>query len=87
MAETEHPIRNCCQQHHLGPVCPDGLVMCRICFKRVSRDRLHVLDDGDGAEVSSAPIYEDVCRACRARERLRATPTPRTPESADERGA
>jgi hypothetical protein len=62
------PFRVCCGQQHHGPVCPDGLVMCCLCFKRVARDRLHILEDGDGADVSSAPIYEDVCLICKKRE-------------------
>jgi hypothetical protein len=62
------PIRVCCGQRHLGPTCPDGLTMCCICFNRVPKDRLHLLEEGDGSEVSSAPIYEDVCRTCKERE-------------------
>ena len=54
-----NPYRPCCGQQHHGPVCPDGLVMCVLCFKRVSPDRLHVLEEGDGAEASSAPIHEE----------------------------
>lgn len=63
-----NPIRICCGERHHGPVCPDGLAMCCHCFKRVPRSRLHVLEEGGGADVSSAPIYEDVCRTCKARE-------------------
>jgi hypothetical protein len=63
-----NPIRVCCGQQHRGPVCPDGLVMCCICFKRVTKDRLALIEEGDGDEVGSAPIYEDVCRTCRRRE-------------------
>jgi hypothetical protein len=62
------PIRNCCGKQHHGPVCPDGLVMCCLCFKRVSQDKLAVLEAGDGLGIESAPTYEDVCRACRRRE-------------------
>jgi len=62
------PIRVCCGQRHHGPVCPDGLVMCCICFNRVTRDRLHVLEEGAGASVESAPIYEDLCVTCKKRE-------------------
>ena len=67
-AENDAPVRPCCGQRHHGPVCPDGLVMCCICFNRVPKDRLALLDDGDGATSESAPIYEDVCRTCRRRE-------------------
>lgn len=69
-----NPIRVCCGERHHGPVCPDGLVMCCLCFKRVPRERLNVLEEGDGTEISSAPIYEDACRTCRARESRWSTP-------------
>ena len=62
------PIRVCCGQRHHGPVCPDGLVMCCICFNRVTPDRLAVLDEGDGREVESAPVLVDMCRTCKRRE-------------------
>lgn len=62
------PIRACCGQRHHGPVCPDGLVMCCICFNRVPKERLAVVEEGDGSSVDSAPVYEDVCMTCRRRE-------------------
>jgi hypothetical protein len=43
-----------------------------MCFRRVPLDKLVVLESGDGAEIATAPVYEDVCRPCRAREELRA---------------
>lgn len=54
------PIRVCCGQRHAGPVCPDGLVMCCICFRRVPVDQLAV-DPADGRRW-------DVCQQCRSRE-------------------
>jgi hypothetical protein len=45
----------CCGEPHDGPVCPDGLVMCCLCFQRVPIERLH--DIGDGQR-------EDVCIPC-----------------------
>ena len=45
-----------------------------MCFKRVARERLHMLEEGDGLDVSSAPIYEDVCRTCKRREDRWGTP-------------
>lgn len=30
----EPPVRLCCMQRHFGIVCPDGQVMCPICFER-----------------------------------------------------
>ena len=55
------PVRLCCGQRHRGAVCPDGKVMCCICFERVSQDDLRVLPDGK---------KEDVCKACDAMEKL-----------------
>lgn len=49
------PLKLCCGQRHLGVVCPDGKVMCCICFERVSTENLNVLPDGK---------REDVCRPC-----------------------
>lgn len=66
--EKDAPIRVCCGQRHHGPVCPDGLVMCCACFKRVPKDRLALLEEGDGLDPSSAPIYVDMCRTCKRRE-------------------
>lgn len=52
---NEPPTRLCCGQKHHGPVCPDGKVMCCLCFNRVNQDELHVLPDGQ---------KEDVCNDC-----------------------
>ena len=56
------PVRLCCGRRHFGPVCPDGHVMCCLCFDRFTIDQLAV--DDDGARV-------DVCQACDADERRR----------------
>jgi hypothetical protein len=56
----EPPVRVCCGHRHAGTVCPDGLVMCCLCFDRVPFDRLHVLGDGS---------RENVCVDCARRER------------------
>ena len=34
------PVRPCCSQRHFGALCPDGLVMCCICFERVEVSEL-----------------------------------------------
>ena len=49
------PVRLCCGQRHFGPVCPDGMVMCCLCFERVSKDKLNVAADGR---------KENVCKKC-----------------------
>jgi hypothetical protein len=36
------PVRLCCGQRHLGAVCPDGMVMCCVCFYRFSPAGLYV---------------------------------------------
>lgn len=53
------PVRLCCGQRHWGAVCPDGKVMCCICFERVSQDNLNVLANGK---------KEDVCKSCAQKE-------------------
>ena len=57
------PVRLCCGERHWGVVCPDGKVMCCICFERVSQDDLRVLPNGK---------KEDVCKACDKMEKQRA---------------
>lgn len=52
------PLRVCCMQRHGGVQCPDGLVMCCICFDRFTVDQLAV---DDGSRVN-------VCAECGARE-------------------
>jgi len=54
------PVRLCCGQRHFGPICPDGLVMCCICFKRVRQEDLNTTTDGK---------KEDVCLKCAETER------------------
>lgn len=61
MAEPILPVRLCCGEHHLGPVCPDGKVMCCLCFRRVGQDELHQDEDGK---------LEDVCKICALQEEL-----------------
>lgn len=56
---TGPPTRLCCGQRHYGVQCPDGKVMCCLCFDRFEVAGLS-LDDGD-------PI--DVCKECAAGER------------------
>ena len=58
-ALLDAPVRLCCGQRHFGPVCPDGMVMCCICFERVSQDQLNVASNGQ---------KEDVCKQCAERE-------------------
>ena len=45
----------CCSLRHWGPVCPDGLVMCCICYGRYLPDELHV--DATG-------VTWDMCEGC-----------------------
>lgn len=56
----EPPVRLCCGAAHWGVVCPDGRVLCCICFARFEVDDLNVLPDGS---------REDVCRECAELER------------------
>lgn len=49
------PVRLCCGQAHAGPICPDGKVMCCLCFARFEIADLHVTETG---------TPEDVCKGC-----------------------
>ena len=49
------PVRLCCGKRHLGPVCPDGKVMCCLCFERFDQGQLNVAANGQ---------KEDVCKKC-----------------------
>ena len=51
-------IRLCCGQEHTGVICPDGLVMCCLCFDRFPQDALAVDSDGLKWDVC-APCYRD----------------------------
>lgn len=53
------PVRLCCGERHFGPVCPDGKVMCCLCFERKSIEDLNTTPDGK---------VEDVCKICAANE-------------------
>lgn len=53
MQKSVAPVRLCCGQRHFGVQCPDGLVMCCICFKRVTVD--HLLQDPE------EPYKLDIC--------------------------
>jgi hypothetical protein len=53
--------RLCCGQPHDDVVCPDGLVMCCVCFDRVTIDEL------EPSPVPGHPPY-DVCKGCAVTE-------------------
>lgn len=55
----EIPVRPCCGQRHWTTQCPDGKVMCCLCFSRFEVEELHI--DGDGQR-------EDVCEPCARHE-------------------
>ena len=50
MVLSEAPVRLCCFERHYGVVCPDGLVMCCLCFERVTLDHL-LTDPKDGRKI------------------------------------
>jgi hypothetical protein len=55
----EPPVRLCCMKRHYGTQCPDGLVMCCMCFERFA---VADLADDDGDKI-------DVCKPCYAADR------------------
>ena len=72
------PVRLCCGKRHFGVVCPDGMVMCSICFERVPESKLSRCADGR---------LENVCIQCALDESHQAsrepdpTPAPEAPAS------
>lgn len=59
----EAPVRLCCFQRHRGPICPDGKVMCCLCFQRFEQSELNRDTEGE---------LEDVCLDCADLEKRRA---------------
>jgi hypothetical protein len=57
---SDTPVRLCCGQRHWSAQCPDGLVMCCLCFERFPVEALNVTKDGRP---------EDVCKPCATHER------------------
>ena len=62
--QSAAPVRLCCGQRHFGALCPDGKVMCCLCFGRFTPDELSETADGD---------KQDVCLECEANERRAAS--------------
>ena len=58
------PVRLCCGQRHFGVICPDGKVMCCLCFRSVSQDKLNVIDG----------VKENVCKECAEKKLARKSP-------------
>lgn len=56
----EPPVRLCCFQRHWGAVCPDGKVMCQLCYNRFRPEDLNMLPSGQ---------RENVCVDCAKEER------------------
>lgn len=66
---AEPPIRLCCFQRHTGVVCPDGKVMCCLCFDRFEVAELFVEADGDTYDVCRPCGEVDAAAVVRKRER------------------
>ena len=54
--EEEPPVRLCCFERHWGAVCPDGKVMCVVCFERFDESDLWI-DPIDGIPVIPLSDY------------------------------
>lgn len=52
------PVRLCCGERHSGPMCPDGKVMCCLCFDRFEVEDLSVVEG----------VIENVCKECKVAE-------------------
>jgi hypothetical protein len=62
MIMSEMPVRLCCGERHLTVACPDGLVMCCLCFHRFPQEKLWA--DATGQRW-------DICRECGEAEERR----------------
>ncbi|CAB4162772.1 hypothetical protein UFOVP783_116 [uncultured Caudovirales phage] len=58
---SEPPVRLCCGERHLGPVCPDGKAMCALCHHKFAPEDLNTSADGD---------TENVCKGCARMESM-----------------
>lgn len=58
---TDGPVRLCCMRRHRGVRCPDGRVMCELCFGKFYDNELM----GDAKDPS---LRWDICLECGERE-------------------
>jgi alpha-tubulin suppressor-like RCC1 family protein len=56
------PVRLCCGKRHTGVICPDGKVMCQICWHRFDQDGMYVDNQGDRWDVCEKCGREDADR-------------------------
>lgn len=63
-AENQAPVRLCCFQRHWGVECPDGKVMCCICFGRFDVAELHTFtgDDKPTNVCAECGVQEEALR-------------------------
>lgn len=59
--QAEPPVRICCGKRHGGVQCPDGKVMCCLCFERFLVTELATEEDG---------IPTNVCKPCQRIEEV-----------------
>jgi hypothetical protein len=62
LTSEKPPTRICCGEPHYGPMCPDGLTMCCLCFERFAVPDLYIGADG---------YVWDYCRVCASRESIK----------------
>lgn len=58
--DPQPPVRLCCGQRHFGPVCPDGKVMCCLCFQRFDRKDLEDVKPSEDAQAIIDAWHEGV---------------------------
>ncbi len=64
MSDSDRPpVRVCCGKRHFGIVCPDGKVMCCMCFERFDQDQLSI-DPKDGKKLN-------ICKECDDKKKRR----------------
>lgn len=73
---SDLPVRLCCFDRHSGVMCPDGKVMCCLCFERVETTDL--ASDFEVVMGKKEWHVIDVCKPCyeAEQEAIAATYTP-----------
>jgi hypothetical protein len=61
---VEPPVRLCCSQRHWGSICPDGKVMCQLCFERFEVKDLNEILVKHAISGEMQVLHEDVCKPC-----------------------
>lgn len=71
---SKPPTRLCCGKKHYGVQCPDGKVMCCLCFSRFEVKDLNVTEDGRPEDVCVQCALEEAEMVAKINEKKSCTP-------------